>query len=156
MATEIERKFLVREEKLPPLPAPNVIRQGYIPTLSTSVRIRIDSNHAFLTLKGKAKGLSRSEFEYAIPTPDAEAMLQELCTQPYISKKRYLIENRGHTWEVDIFEGKNKGLIVAEIELSDENETFTVPEWIAEEVSFDPRYRNSNLVTHPYTLWDTP
>ena len=153
MAQEIERKFLVHTDKLPPLPSPKVIKQGYVPTEGTTVRVRISNDNAFLTLKGRATGITRSEFEYAIPVSDAESMLEELCMQPYISKKRYIIEHAGHTWELDIFEGENEGLIVAEIELEREDETFEKPEWVANEVSDDPRYRNAYLVKNPYKDW---
>ncbi len=153
MAQEIERKFLVHADKLPPLASPLIIKQGYIPTQNATVRIRLSNDKAFLTIKGRAKGLARSEFEYPIPVADAEAMLQELCMHPYISKKRYLIEYTGHTWELDVFEGENEGLVVAEIELECEDETFEKPEWVAEEVSDDPRYRNAYLVKNPYNKW---
>lgn len=155
MAKEIERKFLVDQTKLPILKNPHVIKQGYIPTKETAtVRIRISNEKAFLTLKGKATGLTRSEFEYFVPLDDAEKMLQELCSSPLIEKKRYLIPYKGHIWELDIFEGDNEGLIVAEIELDNENEVFERPQWITKEVSFDPRYRNANLTTFPYTMWN--
>ncbi len=153
MAQEIERKFLVDAAKLPPLPPPQIIKQGYIPTQNATVRIRISNDKAFLTLKGRTTGLRRSEFEYPIPLEDAEAMLDELCIQPYIDKKRYLIDISGHTWELDIFEGENEGLIVAEIELESEDETFERPEWVTEEVSDDPKYRNVSLVNYPYKRW---
>jgi len=154
MPKEIERKFLVDAEKLPALHDPHYIRQGYIPgSVTATVRIRISNSNAFLTIKGRATGLTRSEFEYPIPLPDAQQMLEELCNSTVIIKKRYLIPYEGHTWEVDVFEGNNKGLIVAEIELSDENETFSKPDWITEEVSYDPRYRNSNLISYPYSSW---
>ncbi len=153
MAQEIERKFLVDAAKLPPLPAPQIIKQGYIPTQNATVRIRISNDKAFLTLKGRTTGLRRSEFEYPIPLEDAEAMLDELCMQPYIDKKRYLIDVSGHTWELDIFEGENEGLIVAEIELESEDEAFERPEWVTEEVSEDPRYRNAYLVKNPFMKW---
>ena len=155
MAEEIERKFLVDPVQLPPLENPHIIRQGYIPTQGTAtVRVRISNEKAFITLKGRATGISRSEFEYLIPVEDAKKMLSELCAKPLIEKRRYLIPYRGHTWELDIFEGENAGLIVAEIELGDENEVFEKPRWITEEVSFDPRYRNANLITHPFSKWD--
>jgi adenylate cyclase len=153
MAQEIERKFLVDTDKLPPLPQPLIIKQGYIPAQGATVRVRISNDRAFLTLKGRARGLTRSEFEYPVPLEDAEAMLEELCVQPYIDKKRYLIEHNGHTWELDIFEGANEGLVVAEIELKSEHEAFPLPEWAGREVSDDPRYRNANLVAHPYSQW---
>ena len=153
MAKEIERKFLVHAEKLPPLPAAHIIKQGYVPTNGTTVRIRIRNEKAYLTLKGNTTGITRSEFEYAIPLADAQAMLDELCTKPYITKKRYLIEHTGHTWELDIFEGENEGLIVAEIELESEDEVFERPEWVAKEVSDNPCYRNAFLAEYPYTSW---
>jgi adenylate cyclase len=80
-------------------------------------------------------------------------MLEELCNTAIIEKKRYLLHYGKHTWEIDIFEGNNQGLIVAEIELSDENETFSKPEWISKEVSYDTKYRNSNLIQYPYSNW---
>jgi len=153
MAKEIERKFLVDSSKLPTLPPPNHIIQGYIPAQNATVRVRIKNNNAYLTLKGKSKGLSRSEFEYPIPLSDAKNMLQELCIKPYIEKNRYNIVVGNHTWELDIFEGANSGLIIAEVELKSEDEEFIKPSWITKEVSFDARYRNSYLVNHPYSQW---
>jgi len=155
MAKEIERKFLVDRRKLPPLRSPLNITQGYIPGAATAtVRIRISNDKAFLTLKGKADGLTRSEFEYAVPPADARQMLEEFCYASFIEKKRYLIPYEGHIWELDIFEGENEGLMIAEIELSSENETFSMPAWITKEVSSDPRYRNSSLIVHPYSVWE--
>lgn len=153
MAKEIERKFLVHPEKLPPLSEGHVIKQGYIPSDGITVRARISNDKAFLTLKGKARGLSRSEFEYPIPMADAEEILQELCLHPLIEKTRYLLPYGAHTWELDVFEGDNAGLIVAEIELSEEEEAFALPEWVKEEVSYDHRYRNSYLIANPYSSW---
>ena len=153
MAQEIERKFLVDPSKLPQLSSCYTIKQGYIAASGATVRVRIRDNEAFLTLKGKAEGLTRSEFEYSIPVTDAEAMLSELCIHPFISKKRYFVEHEGHTWELDIFEGENEGLIVAEIELESETEPFVKPDWVTEEVSHDPRYRNACLVSHPFSAW---
>jgi len=155
MPKEIERKFLVDPKLLPPLQNPHIIKQGYIPTRESgaTVRVRISNENAFLTLKGKTTSLTRLEFEYAIPLEDAQKMLQELCVPPLIEKKRYLLPYKGHTWELDVFERDNEGLIVAEIELKREDEAFEKPVWITEEVSSDPRYRNANLVRHPYSLW---
>jgi adenylate cyclase len=154
MATEIERKFLVDPEKLPSLENPHVIKQGYVPGCQTgTIRIRISNSNAFLTIKGRATGLTRSEFEYPIPLSDAQQMLEELCNTAIIEKKRYLLPYGKHTWEIDVFEGNNQGLIVAEIELSDENEIFSKPEWISKEVSYDTKYRNSNLIQYPYSNW---
>ena len=153
MAKEIERKFLVDASKLPPLPSPLIIEQGYIPADGTTVRVRISNDKAFLTLKGKSKGITRLEFEYPIPLQEAKEMLHALCMQPFVQKKRYCIRHGAHRWELDIFEGENEGLIVAEIELSSEDEVFQKPEWVMQEVSDDPRYRNANLIKSPYKTW---
>ena len=153
MAKEIERKFLVDLSKLENLPEGNVIRQGYIPAEGATVRVRTMNEKAFLTLKGKMSGITRSEFEYEIPLTDALAMLQELCSPPLIEKTRYLIPYAGHTWELDIFEGDNDGLIMAEVELSHEDEVIELPPWITKEVSNDRRYYNAALRLNPYCLW---
>ena len=153
MAKEIERKFLVDAAKLPDLPRGTHIVQGYIPSDAATVRVRIRDGRAFLTLKGKTEGLTRSEFEYAVPLEDAEAMMEGLCARPYIEKRRYEILHEGHLWELDVFEGENRGLIVAEIELSFEEEIFAKPDWVTKEVTFDTRYRNAYLVKHPFNRW---
>jgi len=153
VAKEIERKFLVDSSKLPPLPAGYIIKQGYIPTQDITVRVRIRNDQAFLTLKGKTTGLSRSEFEYPIPLEDARQILHELCSHPLIEKTRYVIAFGAHKWELDIFEGENKGLIVAEIELEHEEEEFELPDWVTEDVSYDRKYRNANLTVHPFSTW---
>ncbi|NNK14314.1 MAG: CYTH domain-containing protein, partial [Desulfofustis sp.] len=95
----------------------------------------------------------RTEFEYEIPVADAKNLLNELCEQPIIEKKRYKIEYRGFVWEVDEFFGENEGLVVAEIELESEDQTFETPEWVGEEVTGDPRYFNSNLIKNPFIKW---
>ena len=154
MGIEIERKFLINPEKLPKLINGYTIKQGYIPTHDfTTVRIRIQDKEAFLTIKGKSVGASRLEFEYPIPLSDAETMLESLCTISLINKTRYLLVHEGHTWEVDVFEGLNKGLILAEIELSSEDEAFVLPDWVTEEVTHDVRYFNSQLIENPYLRW---
>ena len=129
------------------------MKQGYVPTQGITVRARISDDQAFLTLKGRATGLSRSEFEYPIPVEDARQILTELCAHPLIEKARYLIPYGDHTWELDIFEGDNQGLIVAEIELGSEDESFKKPEWITEEVSYDRKYRNASLISYPFCNW---
>lgn len=154
MGIEIERKFLVHPDKLPKLTNGYTIKQGYIPTHDfTTVRIRIQDKEAFLTIKGKSQGASRLEFEYPIPLADAKIMLENLCSTSYVDKTRYLIDHQGHTWEVDVFEGLNKGLILAEIELSSEDEVFVLPDWVSEEVTHDVRYFNSQLIKNPYLNW---
>ena len=108
---------------------------------------------AYLNIKGATLDIARSEYEYPIPVEDAEEMLDNFCHRPLIEKTRYLVRHGKHTWEVDIFEGDNAGLMVAEIELSDEHEPFEKPDWVGEEVSHDPRYYNVSLVEHPYKDW---
>ena len=154
MALEIERKFLIDLDSLGPLPQGIRIVQGYIPTQGkTAVRIRLKGEQAFLTIKGENRGAVRSEFEYPIPVDDADTMLAELCNGQSVDKIRYLIDHAGHTWEVDIFSGSNQGLVVAEVELDSEDENVSLPDWVREEVTGDPRYYNSSLISHPYSIW---
>jgi len=154
MAQEIERKFLVADPSfLKPLTGYQV-KQGYIPGKERSAaRIRIRDSSAFLTLKSETRGITRSEFEYEIPLADAEEMLETLCAPPHIEKTRYVVEWKGHTWEVDVFHGGNEGLIVAEIELATADQAFEKPPWLGREVSQDARYFNSNLAHCPYGNW---
>ncbi|ABM03678.1 adenylate cyclase [Psychromonas ingrahamii 37] len=154
MAKEIERKFLLDLTKLGSLDSGTLIRQGYITTIDkTVVRTRLAGDRAYLTLKGKNKGVTRTEFEYEIPVNDAQEIISELCNGPVVEKTRYLIVYSGHTWEVDIFHGDNDGLVVAEIELESEQETFELPHWITTEVSGDPKYYNSSLLDNPFKHW---
>jgi adenylate cyclase len=144
---EIERKFLVNEEVFDLLKTlkPTSIHQGYLSYQENStVRVRIRDNEAFLTIKSKTIGIRREEFEYSIPVHDAEQMMI-LTQERQLKKERYVYEFHGKTWEIDVFHGKNEGLVLAEIELLDENETFDLPSWCGLEVSEDPRYFNSNL-----------
>ncbi len=155
MGIEIERKFLVKADKWAALEKPdgNYYRQGYmLTTPEKTIRIRLTEDKAFLTIKGISKGATRQEFEYAIPQTDATALLNGFTTNE-LAKIRYKIEHAGKLWEVDVFEGLNQGLIVAEIELQDEDETFELPDWIGEEVTGTEKYYNSNLSITPYTLW---
>jgi CYTH domain-containing protein len=161
MATEIERKFLVKDDHWRSLGTGQSYKQGYIPTQDqTTVRIRIVGDRAYLTIKGKNQGIVRAEFEYPIPLDDAEKMLATLCRPPFIEKIRYRIPQGDLIWEVDEFSGENQGLIIAEVELQTEHQAITLPAWIGQEVTGDPRYYNSNLVNHPYQCWsrdsDTP
>ena len=154
MAQEIERKFLVADPSfLKPLTG-SQIKQGYIAGKERSAaRIRIRDSSAFLTLKSETRGITRSEFEYEIPLADAEEMLETLCAPPHIEKTRYVVEWKGHTWEIDVFHGGNEGLIVAEIELATADQAFEKPPWLGREVSQDARYFNSNLAHCPYGDW---
>lgn len=151
MSFEIERKFLVKTDLWNNSLAKHSYRiiQGYIQKDKEKViRIRIRDEEAFLTIKSKAEGIKRFEFEYQIPVSDAKLMLSKF-TKKCIEKTRYIVEFQGKTWEVDEFEGNNKGLLLAEIELEAEDETFEKPEWADEEVSLDLRYHNSNLIDFP-------
>lgn len=154
MAKEIERKFLVQGEQWRTLATGRYYCQGYIPTQGKqTVRVRIIGEQGYLTLKGPTVGISRSEFEYPIPLEDAQAILAELCDRPIIEKHRYRIPVGDLTWEVDEFAGENQGLILAEVELNDAEQTVALPPWIGQEVTGDPRYYNSNLVKHPFKDW---
>jgi adenylate cyclase len=154
MAREIERKFTVDTAKWQPNGTGVWVRQGYIPASGrTSVRVRIAGDQSFLTIKGETTGMVRTEFEYPIPPADAHQILDELCARPFIEKTRYYVEYAGATWEVDVFEGENAGLVVAEIELTHEDAVFEMPPWVLSEVTDDPKYYNVNLVTRPFCKW---
>ena len=155
MATEIERKFLVTDDSWRTAVAKqSFYRQGYLASSDgASVRVRVADGKAYLNIKSMTLGISRHEFEYMIPLADAEEMLDELCLGPKIEKTRYFVEHLGHAWEVDVFEGDNAGLIVAEIELDSEDEAFEKPSWAGDEVSEEERYYNVCLVKHPYKDW---
>lgn len=155
MGKEIERKFLVLGDAWRGLAEGVLCRQGYLNSdPGRIVRVRIMGNKAFLTVKGMAEGIVRPEFEYEIPLADAEFMLDKLAERPLIEKRRYKISVDGFTWEVDEFLGVNQGLVVAEIELIDENQIFTKPPWLGREVTGEPRYLNANLIKCPYTTWN--
>nr|VFJ65251.1 MAG: adenylate cyclase [Candidatus Kentron sp. FW] len=155
MSTEIERKFLVNNDSWKQRVSEGTrYKQGYFPNSDTcSVRIRIADDKATLNIKGATLSISRDEYEYPIPHDDAEKMLTSFCKRPFIEKTRYLVKNGAHIWEIDVFEGDNAGLIVAEIELSHEDEEFEIPSWIGQDVSGDPRYYNVCLREHPYKDW---
>lgn len=153
MGIEIERKFLTKGEEWRALAVPVHYAQGYlVADGGRTVRVRIAGNLGFLTIKGQSHGMSRMEFEYPIPLEDAVELLL-LCKTPVIEKKRSRIKWEGKIWEVDEFEGKNIGLILAEIELKSEEEPFMIPPWIGEEVTRDLRYFNSYLSQNPFTEW---
>ena len=154
MAQEIERKFLVLGDAWRKLGAGMVYRQGYLSTVKErTVRVRIVGDQGYLTVKGVSVGARRAEFEYEIPVADADAMLNELCEQPLIEKTRRKIPFDGLVWEVDEFAGENLGLVVAEVELREEDQEISLPDWIGEEDTDDPRYFNANLIAHPYNCW---
>lgn len=149
---EIERKFLV-DTAWQPRSVGVEYCQGYLSSHpERTVRVRIAGDHATLTIKGVTTGITRREFEFAVPLPDARAMLS-LCEQPLIEKRRYVEQLGASVWEIDVFGGANAGLVVAEIELASPDAAFERPAWLGREVSDDPRYYNSNLIRHPYTQW---
>ena len=155
MATEIERKFLVKGDFTKDIRESIHITQGYLSRVpERTVRVRIYDKEGFLTIKGKANnsGLSRYEFEKEINYKEALDLLK-ICEKGIIDKIRHLIIYKGHTFEVDVFKGKNEGLIIAEIELESESEIFEKPEWLGEEVTEDNRYSNSHLSKYPYKEW---
>ena len=155
MAFEIERKFLVKGDAWRGQSEPVRIRQGYVPTKDgTTVRVRIVGDKAFLTLKDRAVGLVRHEFEYPIPVEDAETILDTMCGN-LVEKNRCRIpaKEAGLFWEGDEYFGTNAPLVTAEIELPDEKTVVELPDWIGLEVTNDHRYKNNNLAAHPFSEW---
>lgn len=155
MAIEIERKFLLH--KLPAGEYPQAkIRQGYLSRGHTQVRVRIQDDVGWLTVKGPKEDNIRPEYEYEIPRIDAEFMLSSLCSGNPIRKCRYFVRHATHLWHVDVFEEANAPLIIAEIELKSPRETFDVPPWVGAEVTDDDRFSNAHLAAHPYRSWTNP
>jgi adenylate cyclase len=155
VAREIERKYRVQNDDWRrEAGAGTMYRQGYLSLdPERSVRVRAGGGQAFLTIKGQSQGAAREEFEYPIPEQDAGQLLDTLCIQPLIEKTRYVIR-RGHLkWEIDEFHGRNRGLIIAEVELADDRQPVDLPAWLGEEVTRDPRYYNLSLVRLPYSQW---
>jgi CYTH domain-containing protein len=155
MPVEIERKFLIKGDQWRSQAIGTRYCQGYLAAGKTTVRVRVAGDQGYLTIKGPSVELSRAEYEYEIPVEDALEMLHTLCEPPLIEKIRYRIEFGGLVWEVDEFEGENRGLVLAEVELSDGNQAIALPDWIGAEVSSDPRYYNSNLAKNPFSQWDS-
>jgi adenylate cyclase len=154
MKTEIERKFLVINNRFKELAERTFYHQGYLNFQKERVvRVRRINDKGFLTIKGITMGATRLEYEYEIPVNDANDLLSEICEKPTIQKYRYKIPFAEFTWEVDEFLGDNRGLIIAEIELISENQTFDKPDWIGDEVTYDHRYFNSNLIKNPINTW---
>ncbi|MBK8175410.1 MAG: CYTH domain-containing protein [Rhodospirillales bacterium] len=155
MAKEIERKFLVVDDSWRGGASAQRIRQGYIcSSPECAVRVRLAGPRAFLTVKGGKSGSIRDEYEYAIPPDDADELLERLCARPLIEKTRYTLPaSDGAEWIVDVFEGANAGLVVAEIELEHAQQQFTLPAWTGIEVTDEPRYLNANLSARPFASW---
>lgn len=157
MGTEIERKFLVTSDEWRADAKATVIRQGYLCRGTGSVvRVRTCGDAAFVTIKGDSSGISRLEFEYSIPTDDANLLLDTLCTlcrSSLIEKTRYEIIVDELAWIIDVFAGANDGLVVAELELDSEDQAFTAPSWLGGEVSTEARYFNVALSERPFSAW---
>ena len=155
MGQEIERKFLLaNSDWKSQADAGSTLCQGYLSsTPERTVRVRIKGQQAWITIKGKSEGISRQEFEYEIPVEDAKELLL-LCEKPLIEKTRYLVRDKDLTWEIDVFEGENSGLVLAEVELPSADLEISLPGWIGREVSDDPRYYNSALIKHPFSTWN--
>jgi adenylate cyclase len=155
MPQEIERKFLVKNDRWKQhADAGEYYRQAFIYSRGgkSIVRIRIAGEKAYITLKGKSVNFTRPEFEYPVPLDDARQML-ELCDSNSVEKTRYNVQSNGKAWVVDVFDGANAGLVMAEIELTSESEQFDLPDWAGPEVTDDIRYCNSNLAQTPYSIW---
>jgi CYTH domain-containing protein len=154
MGIEIERKYLTASDGWRGLAEGIEYRQGYLSVIKErTVRVRTVGDRGYLTIKGISTGASRAEYEYEIPVGDTHEMLDELCEHPLIEKRRHRIPYGDLIWEVDEFLGDNQGLVVAEVELTSEDQLIELPDWIGEEVTGDPRYFNSNLVARPYSTW---
>ncbi len=154
MAIETERKFLLKNSSWRQGAEGAAYCQGYLSVEpERTVRVRITGKRGTLTIKGKSHGASRAEYEFGIPLADARKILDELCLRPLIEKTRYRISFAGLVWEVDEFVGKNHGLILAEVELEDENQLLELPDWVGEEVTGDHRYYGANLVKAPFSVW---
>lgn len=155
MGREIERKFLVTGDAWrSAVVQRRRFEQGYLAiTRDCAVRVRLDGDRASLNIKNATLDIERQEYEYSIPPADAREILDTLCVGRSLSKVRHWVDHDGNTWEVDIFEGANQGLILAEIEIDDRDQRFTIPDWVGREVSGDERYLNSYLAVTPYTSW---
>ena len=155
MALEIERKFVVTDKRFIELAKWNKsIMQAYLSiTAYNTIRIRISGDKAWFGLKarvGQEGYMVRKEFEYEIPLAEANELLEDLCQKPLLEKTRYQVPSDNVVFEVDEFHGENKGLIIAEVELENEQQKIPKPDWLGEEVTGDPRYYNSNLIANPY------
>ncbi len=155
MAREIEHKFLTANESWRDGAVRRIsMVQGYLANgPRASIRVRIAGDRAWLNIKGGGFVASRQEFEYDVPLDDAAEMLESLCEGPLVEKTRHIVPYGGLEWEVDEFYGRNRGLVVAELELEHEGQVFEHPPWLGPEVTHLPRYYNVRLVEHPYSEW---
>ena len=151
---EIERKYLVKSDAWKENSQGVLYRQGYLSIEpERTVRVRLEGEAGKITIKSKKQNGSGDEFEYDIPGDDAAYLIDHLCLKPIIEKLRYKISFRGNIWEIDEFLGENLGLILAEIELDSPEQKFEKPDWIGEDVTEDPKYKNASLVKNPYNGW---
>jgi len=154
MGREIERKFLIASDGWrDAVVRSQRMRQGYLcGNERASIRVRVDEQGANLNIKSATLGVERDEYQYDIPIDEAHRLLDTLAG-PQVEKTRYWVEHQGWEYEVDVFEGANAGLVVAELELPAADAEFARPEWLGEEVSHDPRYYNTELARNPYRQW---
>lgn len=155
MPEEIERKFLVRSEAWRnSIQRKAYYRQGYLAVNENcAIRVRLQEDQAWLTIKNATLDVRRQEYEYTIPLADAREILDSLCGGRTLSKTRYFVAHADNVWEVDVFDGDNQGLVVAELELVTVDQVFERPDWLGEEVSGDARYLNAALAKRPYRSW---
>jgi len=155
MGIEIERKFLLKNDSWRNHYSKKMeLRQGYLSgSADCTVRVRVSDEEGWITVKGRFRNITRSEFEYLIPKADAENMLLEFAGENIVEKMRYFIDYKGNEWVVDEFFGRNRGLVLAELELKFEDVIYEKPAWLGEDVSNDYRYCNSNLSRNPYSSW---
>lgn len=155
MADEIERKFLVANQGwCSHVFKKSRIKQGYIAVNERcAVRIRITDTEALLTIKSAGLAISRKEYEYAIAADEALEMMERFCPKQYVEKTRHYVRHQHSVWEVDVFEGLNQGLVLAEIELESVSDSISLPDWVGEEVSTEARYLNNNLAVKPFQTW---
>lgn len=152
---EIERRFLLQNDGWRQCAGePQKLYQGYLSVeKECTIRVRIIGTQAWLTIKGYISDVSRSEFEYPISLEDAQAMMDSLCSFK-LEKLRYGVHYEGHFFEIDEYFGENAPLIVAEIELPDEESPFAKPDWLGREITSDGRFTNAYLSKHPYSTWE--
>lgn len=155
MGVEIEHKFLVSDDGWRAHADDGTpLRQGYLSLdPERTVRVRLADERGTLTIKGRSRGTARAEFEWPVPADEARELLDTLVIPPLIEKVRYRVPVGDHVFEVDVFSGRNAGLVVAEVELSVEGEAFQRPDWLGDEVTGDGRYANAALVRAPYDTW---
>ncbi|MDQ4147791.1 MAG: CYTH domain-containing protein [Pseudomonadota bacterium] len=155
MATEIERKFLVCSDAWRrKIEHSERYVQGYLAnTTLSSIRVRMSDERAWLNIKRAIPGVERAEYDYSIPVSDARELLADLCEGYRIEKTRHRVRYAGRLWEIDVFEGANEGLTIAEVELDLAEQTFQKPAWLGDEISHDLRYYNNMLAIRPYKHW---